>query len=349
MDDASDVMFRVLHPAWVDKLGSGGLLFLGATDHPGLAELSVARATLCQPFRPWAQGLDAAVEGRAGWEVHASDEALGDGYDVVLIRPERQREAAEARIGRGVLAARPGGTVVISAPSREGGKRLVGLLESVGAEVVEASKHRCRAVAFERTAAIDEDQLRVWAASDAPRPILDGAFLSRPGVFSWDHIDTGTEVLRDALPTNLGRVVVDAGAGWGVLGQHVVQHADEVLERVHLLEADGRALALCRTNVKPTPQVAVQLDWLDATEAWPMRGVDTVVMNPPFHEGGRSDPNIGRAFVTNGHHALRRGGALWLVANRHLAYERTMGDLFGRFRVVVETRGFKVLMARKPT
>ena len=45
--------------------------------------------------------------------------------------------------------------------------------------------------------------------------------------------------------------------------------------------------------------------------------------------------------------ALKPGGRLWLVANRHLPYEQVLNASFGDVRAVAERDGFKVIAAVK--
>lgn len=61
-----------------------------------------------------------------------------------------------------------------------------------------------------------------WAALDAPRKILDGRFVSRPGVFAWDRIDPASALLVEHLPTTLAGHGADLGAGFGYLSAEVL-------------------------------------------------------------------------------------------------------------------------------
>ena len=58
-------------------------------------------------------------------------------------------------------------------------------------------------------------------------------------------------------------------------------------------------------------------------------------------------PDIGRAFIASAGNALKPGGALWLVANRHLPYEEALADGFASARIVAQQGGFKVVHAVK--
>jgi 16S rRNA (guanine1207-N2)-methyltransferase len=87
--------------------------------------------------------------------------------------------------------------------------------------------------------------------------------------------------------------------------------------------------------------------WGDARETPALSGLDFVVMNPPFHDAGVESRALGVAFITRAHAVLRKGGVLWLVANRHLPYEESLTRLFSRVAPVHEASGFKVYEARK--
>ena len=74
---------------------------------------------------------------------------------------------------------------------------------------------------------------------------------------------------------------------------------------------------------------------------------DFVVSNPPFHDGGAEDRRLGWAFIRKAAEMLRKGGVLWLVANRHLPYEAELNAAFARVRPVADQGGYKVFEAVK--
>jgi 16S rRNA (guanine1207-N2)-methyltransferase len=337
VDDAIEVLFRPWSQQPPTFTPGDRVLFLGARATRRLDLVAPAELVVVQPFRPWAAGLEAAG-------LRATAEAdVGDGFAAALVLPQPQREAARAELGRAALAVRPGGALIACAPTRLGGSRLAEEVAQVAEVVVEDTKARCRVV----VGRVGEDRTtaRAWAALDAPVRILDGAFLSRPGVFGWDEVDTGSALLARTLPSSLPGRVVDAGAGWGWLAAALLERRPAEL---HLLEADARALALAEVNLAGRAGTTrVVPHWVDATAPWPVRDVDAVVTNPPFHVGGRTDPDVGRAFLERAADALAPGGRLWVVANRHLPYEATLKRRFGRFEVAAEAQGFKVLTAAR--
>ncbi len=180
-----------------------------------------------------------------------------------------------------------------------------------------------------------------WAQGPA---LTEGGFWTGPGVFSADEVDFASALLVDALPKDLGGEVADLGAGWGFLSAHILTR--DSVEAVHLVEAGHLALECAKRNVGDE---RARFYWEDATKWQPPHRMDTVVMNPPFHTGRASEPQIGQAFVAAAARVLRPQGQLWMVANRHLPYE---GELKKRFAQVEETGGdarFKLFRAARPT
>ena len=90
-----------------------------------------------------------------------------------------------------------------------------------------------------------------------------------------------------------------------------------------------------------------ELRWVDIRGGTGLKGLDFVVMNPPFHDGGAEDQSLGQAFIRRAAEALRPGGALWLVANRHLPYEAVLKSAFKRVTPKVEASGYKIYEAVK--
>ena len=177
-----------------------------------------------------------------------------------------------------------------------------------------------------------------------PKPVSMKDFQTKAGVFSADGIDPGSALLAECLPAKLGRTIADLGAGWGYLSARALAR-DERIESIDLVEADHRALTCARLNVVTGK---ARFHWADAL-TWQADGkLDCVIMNPPFHQGRKADTDLGRQFIAAAQRALKPSGQLFMVANRHLAYEKTLQDAFGNVQEIGGDNRFKVMQASKP-
>ena len=322
----------------------GPVLFLRAREGWPLREHTAPGQLVCvQSFRPFAQALE-----RGGWDVRDETglDAEDARYPLVLVLPPRQRDEARALLARALERVAPGGVLVACQSNNEGARSGESDLQQLAGLGGKLTKNHCRVF---WTAPLDgghDETLRArWAALDAPRPIMDGRFRSRPGVFAWDRIDPASALLVEQLPADLAGRGADLGAGWGYLSAEVLARCPKVTA-LDLYEAESRALALARHNLAGSH---AQLDfrWHDVTAGIDGR-YDFIVSNPPFHTPAREDrPDIGQRFIAVAAQALRPGGRLFMVANRHLPYEQILNDSFGQVRVAAERDGFKVIVGTR--
>ena len=314
--------------------------FLRARHGGALARFDVSGLACEQTFKPYADELT-----HAGFKVTTDIERR---FPLVLALPPRQRDEARALLARALTLATPGGRVVVCQHNNEGGRTMESDLTKLAGEVTTLSKHRCRVC---WTAPLDDmskdSQVQEWLRLDAPRSILDGRFMSRPGLFAWDRVDIASQLLASSLPGDLRGAVADLGAGFGYLSVEALERSPRI-GSLDLYEAEHRALALAQLNLSSfESRLPIRYHWHDVTQGLPHR-YDAIVMNPPFHASHRSDrPDIGRQFIGVAAEALNRTGRLFLVANRHLPYESVLNDRFGTVRTLASEHGFKVIEATK--
>ncbi len=291
---------------------------------PALADVD----PLARQFSPLVPGAD-----------DLTDLAEGSLERVVIAAPpgtlERRFVLAQA-----LRALRPGGELLVMAPKDKGGARLRDELEAFGCAVVETAKrhHRlclCRAPVHPRGLA---DAME----AGGPRRVAEIGLWSQPGVFSWDRVDPGSALLQGRLADLAGRGA-DLGCGIGVLARAAL--GSKAVSDILLIDIDRRAVAAAARNIDDRRARLLHADARQAS-AGP-EPLDFVIMNPPFHEGGVSEPALGQALIGAAAGMLKSGGVCRLVANLALPYEATLAANFGKVSRLHEAHGYKLIEARR--
>ncbi|MDH6575833.1 methyltransferase [Kitasatospora sp. MAP5-34] len=168
------------------------------------------------------------------------------------------------------------------------------------------------------------------------------------GIFCAERLDIGTRFLLRNLPHSRGpERIVDLGCGNGVLGTAVAvgNPEAEVLFVDESHQAVASAEATFRSNAGPDARARFLVG--DGLSAVPAQTVDLVLNNPPFHtHQATTDATAWRMFA-GACDALRPGGELWVIGNRHLGYHVKLRRLFGNCEVVTSDPKFVILRAVK--
>jgi len=235
---------------------------------------------------------------------------------------------------------KPGAPLIVFAPKDKGGSRLKKVLEAFGCAVSEdARKHHrfCHTVRPDAPRGVAEA-----IAAGSPVLLPDLGLWSQPGVFSWDRIDPGSGRLLELAPKLAGRGA-DLGCGIGVLASQIL--ASPAVTELTCVDNDRRAVACAEHNLDDPRAKVIWGDARQRDDA--INGLDFVVMNPPFHDGGSEDRALGVAFIQAAAQMLHRGGVCWIVANRHLPYEAPLAAAFAEVAVRADAGGYKIFEARK--
>lgn len=327
---------------WLQGRNRQRILALNAAPEPALRGLAEATdLTVQQAFRPdWLQLQ------RMGFAPVATLEEAAPGsepsFDLALVLPGKQREQSLGMLATGMLALRPEGMMMAACANDMGGKSYEKRLVEMTGNVDSTSKSHCRLFSVKRNGRFRTAMAEVWEREAAPRMVASHGLIARPGNFSWERPDIGSELLRRYLenwpPAGAG---MDLCCGYGYLAHRILAACPGISE-LYLVDADRHALDCAIANTRDT-RVAVHAHWLDASNESLPANLDWIVLNPPFHRGKSRDIALGQAIAAKACQSLRPGGRLAMVANRQLPYERTCRELLTICDIAEQSEGFKIL------
>eukprot|EP00903_Cladosiphon_okamuranus_P003509 g3507.t1 len=324
MNPALDTLLFALRE---NPLQPGKTLFIGARHHPDLAH------TLgYQPLKPLADECTSAG-------MSLTDAPSGR-FSNILFLPGKSKEETLAGYALAHDHLAPGGTFVTALSNTSGASRFEKELRKATPLLSSVSKNKCRAFTVSNLEPWAPDLLETWRKLAQPSPIPDTDFITLPGVFSAHRIDPGSALLAGFIPPSLHGQVADLGAGWGYLSRIALEKSPKI-SQIHLFEADSRALSCARRNL---PADRATFHWHDVTTGLPGK-YDHIITNPPFHTAQSKDLDLGKAFISTAAASLKRGGSLYLVANRQLPYEAHLSSLGLRSRPVFEDHAYKIIFS----
>ena len=287
---------------------------------------------------------------------HGLGDVVASGsLETVAIRIPHEKVALQQLLHDAFLGLRLGGRCYIAGATTEGVKAAARALATVfGESQVLASGGGHRIVVATKGSVVRADS----ADDDGPtvdphhfreiHATLRGrvyVLSTRPGVFSWEHVDEATQILANTMEISVGASVLDLGCGCGALGTVAATLSQS--GRVCLVDADIEAVRSAARTVAAAGLRDVRVLASDIAEAVRDERFDVVISNPPFHVGKHTALDVPVEFMRQARDVLVAGGRFMLVANRTLPYECVVAELFGGVHTLHDGARFKVLLAVK--
>ena len=275
--------------------------------------------------------------------------------DTVAIRIPHEKLALIQLLKDAFGLLRAGGVCYISGANNEGIKSATKLLErAFGNSTLLAydSGNRIISAVKESSDAADAEvfdnpflEHETFHAIDVRLRGESFTIYSRPGVFSWDHLDEATEILAEHMMVLPGASVLDLGCGSGPLG--ILASKLSRGGPLVMVDADVEAVRSAAKSADAAGVTEYRALPSDVARAVIDERFDLVVTNPPFHVGKQTELGLPMQFIDDAWEVLSPGGQLFLVANRTLPYETPIKRRFGNVLTVHDGRRFKVLTATK--
>lgn len=269
--------------------------------------------------------------------------------DAALLIPSKNRQQTLGWMAEAMANLVDGGKLLVGCANKHGARSYEKALKTLAGNIGSSSKSKCRLFSARKGTMLNTELAQQWTTEAQPQHVESHGLISQPGLFSWDRQDIGSQLLLKHLPETLYGRGMDLCCGYGLLSEQLLKTSPDI-ETLYLVEADRLALQCAEQNTKSW-QEKVEAHWLDAA-ADPLppsqkTKLDWIVCNPPFHRGQDQDIPLGQTIIANGCKSLKRGGRLYMVANRKLPYEATLDRMLMNHSTVVQEQGFKIIEAIK--
>ncbi len=217
----------------------------------------------------------------------------------------------------------------------------------IGATTTSLAKKKSRLI-FSKYAGIKTEQSPFPTV--VADPLIPFTLSNHANVFCREHLDIGARILLKNLPNALGKSVIDLGCGNGVIGVSILDQNKDA--HVTFVDESFMAVESARQNVinhigsedRATFIVSNCLEEILKTNS---SNYDIVLCNPPFHQQNTITDHVAYQMFTDAKKALKTGGELRIVGNRHLDYPIKLKKLFGGYEVIESNKKFSILSTYK--
>lgn len=171
--------------------------------------------------------------------------------------------------------------------------------------------------------------------------------LNHANVFSRERLDIGTRFLIEHLPVDQRyQRIVDLGCGNGIVG--LMAATANPNATISFVDESYMAVASAKANFKNAfPDRTAEYSVTDCLNGISPASCDLVLNNPPFHQQNAIGDFIAWQMFNESKTALKQGGELWVIGNRHLNYHIKLKKLFGSCETIASNKKFVVLKAIK--
>lgn len=170
-------------------------------------------------------------------------------------------------------------------------------------------------------------------------------------VFSRESMDIGSRFFlqtlqQENITSDEPLSVIDLGCGNGVVGVIAAERFPNA--QLHFVDESYMAVDSARINFQRAfPERKARFTATDCLAGIEANSADLILNNPPFHQQNVDGDFIARQMFRESKQVLKKGGALWVVGNRHLGYHKMLKQLMGNCTLIAGNKKFVVLKAVK--
>lgn len=272
-------------------------------------------------------------------------------FDAMLFRISKERASSHHVINQAAILLKPDGELLLSGEKNEGIKTYVKQACQLFGDKTNTQKNGLSYLASISLHRADGDLLddknypRLRPIT-VPLPMdANRQYVSKPGIFGWNKIDRGSAFLIDHLPEFLSRYdktprsLLDLGCGYGYLSCEASRHP---FTSITATDNNAAALAATKENLAQLSKSEFQVTAADAGDHL-NKLFDSILCNPPFHQGFTVDDDLSIKFLYNSKRLLSPTGQALFVVNSFIPLEYKAKQYFGQVNALANNGTFKLV------
>lgn len=166
-------------------------------------------------------------------------------------------------------------------------------------------------------------------------------------VFSREKLDIGTRFFLEQIPVNEKyKKILDLGSGNGLVGLIAAQKNPQA--NIIFTDESYMAIKSAKENMQASGLSNITEFYLmDALSDIKDGSIDLILNNPPFHQQHATGDAIALRMFLGAEKALKKGGELWVIGNRHLGYHLKLKKIFKNCETIASNAKFVIYKATK--
>lgn len=172
------------------------------------------------------------------------------------------------------------------------------------------------------------------------QPEIGLTLFDTPNVFAAGKLDQGSRFFLQHFPDlSTAETAIDLGCGNGILGLQALQKNPQlqmnfVDESCHAIQATKLAVEEIGASSR------TQLIQNHCLQGFVDKSVNAVLCNPPFHQQQAVGIQIAQQMFRDSARALKSGGTLYIIGNRHLGYHIELKKYFKKVQTLASDKKF---------
>ncbi|NRB40494.1 MAG: class I SAM-dependent methyltransferase [Pseudomonadales bacterium] len=176
--------------------------------------------------------------------------------------------------------------------------------------------------------------------------VKDFSFNSQFGIFGWDKVDRGSELLMQCMASTLkpdkSSSILDLGCGYGYLS---IKTRELGFTQIDATDNNAAAIEATQKNFN-IHHIEGQVTADDCANN-NHKKYDIILCNPPFHKGFDHHKDLSQQFMHAIHRLLKQDGYAYIVCNQFVGVEKLANNLFSSISTLLQADGFKVIALKR--